>query len=330
MNRIENVLEEMADIEDRRKDLNIPMSALRMEDEGVITSKTYGELEPSKATINRLCGLYKLNTGHIDTLAAEGRNDLIADQFNHFLKKDKSQMKLRLVDNRIKGVVPTSYKKFDDHALFWQIYEYLMQTGMDYDIDVLNKDDEYTRIRFMIKDIEKNMGSADEGGLDSDVVQGGFEVTNSEIGMKGIGLNSLVYRLICTNGMMDIIGDDENREIFGKRDRDFNPYSRKRKLNNGLDMTITKSSENIQLFKKTKDIIVENPRQEIDKISNKYKLTKSHNEGIQEAYKKEQQRNMYGIVNSLSRFGRNFNKSDYKNRSKLEFIANDVLHTVTS
>lgn len=330
-NRLESIINEMEDVEKRRNDLDIPLNALRMSDEGLIQSDTYGELTPSPASINRLCTKFKLSNPHINTLIDEGRQDLVADQFNHFLSKDKNKMKLRCVDDRIKGIVNSNYKKFDDYDMFWQVYEQLKKTGMDYEIDVLNNDDEYTRIRFMFSDTQQDFGMTDEGGLDNDILKGGFELTNSEIGMKRTGLNSLVYRQICTNGMMGLMAEGQNESIFGNRGREFNPFSRRNLLSQGMDDAIQRSNNSINLFRKTKGILVPEPYDEIDKLSNKYKLSNDHREGVKESYNVEKQRNYFGVINGFSRFATDsFGKKDYKNRSRFEFIASDVLEKVTT
>lgn len=326
---LQEAIAEMEDIEKRRNDLNLPLNSLRMLDDGMIINNTYGEMNPSDASINKLCNRFKLSNGHIKTLADEGRFDLISDQFNHFLAKDNDIMKLRLIDKRIKGIVGKNYQKFDDHALFWQICEYLKDNGMNYEYEFVNKDDEYTRVRFTFDETETSMGMSDEGGLDKDIVKGGFEITNSEIGMKSMGINSLVYRQVCTNGMMGLASEDDNTAIFHKRGNNFNPFSRKFMLQDGMNKAIERSNNSIELFHMTKDIILDEPKEEIVKIGKRYNLNKGDVDGIQECWRKERQMNYFGVINSITRRGRDYGR-DYRNRSRLEQVANNVLEKVTS
>lgn len=331
MKSLDEVLQELKEIEKTRKDLNVPLNSLVMLDDGRLKSYTYGEFEPSDVTVKKLCNRYKLSSNHLDILSKANREDLVAETFNHFLQGDRNTMMLRVVgDNRIKGIVPKDYKKFDDYDVFTQVNDYLINTGFDYNLDILNHDDEYTRIRVMLKDIESNMGMSDEGGLDRDIVQGGFEITNSEIGSK-MGINSLVYRQVCTNGMMALISDDENKEIFYKRGKDFNPFSRVAALNSGLNNAVEQSDKSIITFKKTKDIEVDNPIVEFEKIGKRYSLGKNHVENMVDMWEHERQYNYFGVVNGITRYAsREFSNKDYGNRSKFEFIASDVLEKVTS
>ena len=327
---LSTLLPEMKQIEKIRDDINIPLNALTFWDDGTITNLTYGELVPSEVTIAKLCSMYKLSYSHIKTLIAEKRLDLVADQFNHFLSKDSKVMKLRLVGNRIKGIVAKDYKKFDDYDVFSQVDNYLNDLKLDYNLETINKDDEYTRLRLMFNDTATNMGIAVEDGTEKDMVKGGFEITNSEIGLRGMSVNSLVYRQVCSNGMMGWGSDNENNEIFYKRGQDFNPFSRQNILESGISKAVSKSTENIVLFKKTKDIVVADPNREIIKISNRYSLGKNNAEGIQEAFKCENQNNYFGVINGITRFAKDNFKRDYRNRSKMEFVANDVLNKITS
>jgi hypothetical protein len=326
--KFNEILSEMEEQEKSRKDFNIPLKSLIMQDDLKIKSRTYGEFEMSDAAVNRLCSMYGFSRKHMDILREQGRGDLVAEQFNHFLLEEDKKMKLRLVDNRVKGIVSTNYKPYDDFHMFSQAKEYLDKL-YDYDVEVLNRDDEFTRIRFKINDFETNMGMAVEGGIDRDFVYGGFEINNSEIGLRGMSVNSLVYRQICTNGMMGIGSSEENEAIFGGRGNNFSVFAQKPILTRGIENAITKSDNSIYLFRKTKDIKVEDPNREFVRLGNKYNLGKAHVEGIQESFMKEPQRNMFGVLNATTRYGNSF-KSDYKNRSKFEFMANDLLETVAN
>lgn len=329
MASLEDVLLELKQIEKDRQDIDLSMQTLKMQDDGKLYSRTYGELNPSEATIKKMCQMYRLSPSHTQTLIDEGRVDLVASQFNHFLENDNNMMKLRTVNgDRIKGIVPRNYKKFDDYDLFALVYDYLIENNFDYDMNIIHKDDEYTRIRFMLPRTNINMGMADEGGNDRDIVQGGLEISNSEIGMKSMGLNSLVYRQICTNGMMGLIGDNDNKEIFHKRGRDFQPAARRNKLEMGMDKAIDQSNKNIILFKKTKDIKVDEPYTELRRIGSRYNLGQNHIEGMRDSFEHEKQNNYFGVLNSVTRWGRE--QPDYKTRSRFEFIANETLQRVTS
>lgn len=329
MKKLEEVLQELKEIEKSRNDIVLPMSSLSMQDNGRIKSNTYGEFIPSEPTIKKICSRYKLSSPHMDVLRSNGREDLVAETFNHFLQHDRQFMKLRTVDgDRIKGIVERTYKPFDDYDVFGQVNDYIEQNGFDYDLDIVNQDDEFTRLRFIIKDFERNMGMAHENGIDNDIVFGGFEITNSEIGSK-MGINSLIYRQVCTNGMMGLMSDEDNKDIFYKRGKDFNPFSRKNILQNGVANAVDKSDKNIDMFKKTKDIIVNEPQFELRKIGKKYGIGGVHVDGFVENWNREQQRNYYGVLNSITSYAQSF-KKDYTSRSKFEFIANDLMEKVAS
>jgi hypothetical protein len=324
------ILSEMEEQEKNRKDLNLPLKSLIMQDDLKIKSRTYGEFEMSDAAVNKLCSMYGFSKKHMDILKEQGRGDLVAEQFNHFLLEEDKKMKLRLVDNRVKGIVSANYKPYDDYHVFSQAKEYMDKQGLHFGIEVLNRDDEFTRLRFIAHDYETNMGMSEEGGLDRDIVNAGFELTNSEIGMRGMSVNSLAYRQVCTNGMMALLSQGENEEIFGKRGSNFSIFAQKPMLHRGLNNALEKADNSIYLFRRTKDIKVDNPEMEINRIGNKYNLGKSHVEGIENAFKVEPQNSLFGIVNGVTRHARNIGNRDYNNRSKFEFIASDLLETVAN
>ncbi len=132
MKSLEEVLQEMKEIEKDRQDIDLSMSTLNMMEDGKLRSRTYGEFQPSRACLKKLCSMYGLSMSHIDTLRDNGRHDLISDQFNHFLSNDENMMKLRTVEgDRIKGIVNKNYKKFDNYDLFNFVDDYLKSQGLD-------------------------------------------------------------------------------------------------------------------------------------------------------------------------------------------------------
>ena len=323
---LDTILQDMALQETQRNDLDIPLNALIMRSDGKIKSSIYGEFIPSKTAINKLCSMYKLSPSHINTLMSAGRLDIVADTFNHFLLQDRKTMKLRLIGDRIKGIVGKNYKPFDNYDLFSITNNYLKENKLESKIEVVSNDDEYTRIRFALPDTGLDMGATIKETTEiGDIVQGGFEITNSEIGMKSMGLNTLLYRLICSNGMMEMISNGDNEEIFYKRGDNFNPFSEANIINQTLTNIVDQSFENINNFKKTKEIIVKDPVYEIRKISNKYNLN-THVDKIRENFQHEPQSNYYGIVNSITRTARDVD--DYRQKSKLEFVAHNVVKQV--
>ncbi len=104
-----------------------------------------------------------------------------------------------------------------------------------------------------------------------------------------MGINSLVYRQICTNGMMGIGSDEDNAEIFHKRSRDFRPAARRNRLNQGLNNAVDQSNNSIRTFKLTKDIKVEDPKREIKRIGSRNNLGQNHIESVQDCFDKERQ-----------------------------------------
>ena len=142
-----------------------------------------------------------------------------------------------------------------------------------------------------------------------------------------MGINSLIYRQICSNGMMGVMAEDSG-EVFHKRGKSFNPFAQRTLLHNGLENSLEKSVNGIYLFRKTKDIVVKDPLHEIEKIGKRHSLGKSHVEGVQQAYEHEQQNNLYSVINGFTRYATDNLKNDYKNRLKFETIANDILEKV--
>mgnify|MGYP003675516689 CR=1 FL=1 len=90
-----------------------------------------------------------------------------------------------------RGLLSNRYKIMDNQELFYDL-QYIID---DFEVKSVYHNDEITNVKIQFPKLE---GEIRKG----DVVTGGIVLRNSELGFSSISATSLIYRLVCDNGMM--------------------------------------------------------------------------------------------------------------------------------
>ena len=111
-----------------------------------------------------------------------------------YAKPNKSTSKFLRWDSETlvaRGLLSNRYKIMDNNELFNDL-QYIID---DFEVKACYHNDEITNVKIKFPKLE---GEIRKG----DVVTGGLVLRNSELGFSSISATSLIYRLVCDNGMM--------------------------------------------------------------------------------------------------------------------------------
>lgn len=328
MDRFDEIIDELEEENERRQDLIIPLYDLRMEDSGNLVSDNYGELELGDEAFKHLAKTFKLNSPHLELLRNEGLMNNVADQFNHFFKNVGvgNKKKFRLDDNRIKGIVNPNFSTFDDYDLLCAIGE-LRETIPELQLEEFYRDDKRSHTRFILEDTDRIVGfdSIEDGNPDT--VQVGFDIQNSEIGYGKLQINPMLYRLVCSNGLRRA---SANGDEISRRHSSFSKFDLDRNIRDSVELSIKESTNTIGKIQKSKDVRIDEPYKEIERIGKKERINKDEISRIQDVFDIEPQDSLYGVVNSFTRYGRVLEEenNDNEGRVKFENLAGKVLERV--
>jgi hypothetical protein len=125
--------------------------------------------------------------------------DLLVHNFNTMLQKAEGRRMVRTLDGNARAIMSDSYRRIDNELVFDGMYPVLDRLGAK--IESANVSDDYMNIQATIR-IE---GEIRKG----DVVRYGVSIRNSEIGKGALSVSPLLYRLVCTNGM--VVADQQRR-----------------------------------------------------------------------------------------------------------------------
>lgn len=208
--KLPDVLMELKAQNQRKRDFIVPASQMTMHDDG----QTFQVIDEAGGTMDlfRLSDLAHRQIGsalgipakYYDLMAVQ-KPELLAANVNEWLVERPNSYMLRTfadpIENIIRAFLSDKYRRIDNLDIALNVLP--LFGGCD-DYEIVST--EITDRRFYLKIINRRLEKEVAPG---DYVQAGVMISNSEVGLGAVSVQPLLYRLVCTNGM--IVND------FGER-----------------------------------------------------------------------------------------------------------------
>ena len=120
--------------------------------------------------------------------------ELLAQNVNHWFHTSPEKRMIRTLDGKARAFLSDRYQRIENEEIASVALPALLQQE---GIQIVSSS--ITETRLYIKAVfPKIQGEVKKG----DVVQAGLAISNSEVGLGMVKIEPLVYRLVCTNGMI--------------------------------------------------------------------------------------------------------------------------------
>lgn len=144
-------------------------------------------------SINQLCERIGVPSGYMKKCIQYGKLDLVLSNMNRWIKDyPKKELKLRLYKENVRGIVGIRYAELDGIKVINKINEVIGRTH-EYQVQSSYIDEEIMNIR-IIRNEMLNVEGED--------LHIGFQVRNSDVGRSTLVVQVLVYKVICSNGLL--------------------------------------------------------------------------------------------------------------------------------
>jgi hypothetical protein len=185
------------------KDFIVPTQKLTMDDKAQLVFQNGKEqiLKPTGYAHGQIAGYTNIPKQYYDRIMMENPQ-LLSKNVNHGFDvasqksrrdgKPESRM-VRTVDGNVRAVLSSSYRRLDSFDLCNEVLPVIADRGME----VISS--EITDTRLYIKALSPKLTAEIQKG---DVVQYGIVISNSDVGAGSVRVEPLIYRLVCTNGMI--------------------------------------------------------------------------------------------------------------------------------
>jgi len=269
-------------------DREVPFQQIRCNSDGTLYSlkrKTKGAA-PTPLALSQLADLVIPHKG--GNFVVHAPFDLRARCLNYYLAKKNGSCLLRGKDRTIRGIL-ADYTAYDNRHLLQAAS--LALGDIEYELKSYFLGDE----SFWISITVPRLGAPDLGGL-----TGGIRLGNSEVGLRSVCCYALVWRQVCSNGLM---GWTE-RAIFRKVHRGrFSIEELTEKLQVAIAEALERADDTIDKLRASASEKVLDLAAVIDRIVERRHLTEEFREAIIGAMYVEPQYtgSLFGLVNAMTR-----------------------------
>lgn len=121
--------------------------------------------------------------------------NLLATNVNHWFGNNPEKRMIRTLSGQARAFLSDRYRRIDHYEVLETVLPVVAEMGDG--VQIVST--EITESRLYLKIVNPRLELEVTKG---DVVQAGVAISNSEVGLGAIKVEPLVYRLICTNGMI--------------------------------------------------------------------------------------------------------------------------------
>lgn len=119
---------------------------------------------------------------------------LLCDNVNSWMEESKSKRMLRVLEGKARAFLSNRYLRLDHYEIVSAILPILGEMP-----DAQFESCQITEGRLYIKVVNPRLQAEVTPG---DIVQSGLIISNSEVGLGSVTVQPLIYRLVCSNGMI--------------------------------------------------------------------------------------------------------------------------------
>ena len=257
--------------------------------------------------------------------------ELLDNNINCWLAANPQKRMLRTLDGKLRAFLSDRYRRLDNLELMDHILPVIAQMQ---GYQIISQD--ITETHLYIKVINKTMKAEISTG---DVVQAGFVISNSEIGLGALKIEPLVYRLVCKNGMISkdyshkkyhtgrqIENTDNAYELYSDATLQADDKAYFMKVQDLVSVAVDEVRFNLVVDKmrKAKTIDMgEDHLKTVEVLGDRYILNKQERANILMHYMTNNDFSLFGLTNAITRSSQDC--KDYNRATELERIGGTML-----
>lgn len=269
---------------------------------------------------------------YADRLAAEAPW-LLEANVNHWFSTKPEQRMLRTLDGKARAFLSNRYQRIDNYDLLETVLPILSDES---ERGLTIKSCEVTDNKLYIKAVTNRIQGEITVG---DQVQAGIVISNSEVGFGAIKIQPLIYRLVCSNGM--IVNDSQfKRHHVGAKneiqDRTYKMLSQETlkaddkaillKVRDIVKASLSQEvfNENVSRLQQASENIIEgNPVKTIEVLAKTMGINQGEQSGILRHLVEGGDLSQWGIINAVTRQSQDI--ESYDRASEFEAMGGKIL-----
>jgi len=256
---------------------------------------------------------------------------LLAENINSWFNKQPKKRMVRTLDGTVRAFLSDRYRRIDNYEIAQTVLPIIADMP-----DAKIESCEVTDERMYIKVVNPRLTTEVVPG---DIVQSGMMITNSEVGLGSMTIQPLIYRLVCSNGM--VVNDAKTRKYHVGRGNeayeDFTLYSDETLIANDKALLLkvqdtvravvdqTRFEKVVDLMRQAKGakITTSNIPAMVELAGTDFGFSKKEGEGILDYLIRGQDLSLYGFANATTRYAQDV--PSYDRSTALESIGYTIM-----
>lgn len=332
-------LQEMAAEIDRQSkqkaDYLVDTRTVQMESCGgqVYLNMQGNEIEPLEINqiAHRQIGTHlKIPADYYDRMLSE-YPDLLSHNVNSWLNREPSTRMIRTLGGTARAFLSNRYRRIDNMEIAKVVLPIIGQMqGAHFESCQI------TESRMYIKVVNRRLEAEVVPG---DIVQAGVIISNSEVGQGSVSIQPLVFRLVCSNGM--VVNDaaarkyhtgrinilEENFQLYSEETLIAEDYAFVKKIQDTVEAAVkeTRFSKVIELMRSASKVQINTTDVPgVVKLASKdFKITEEESTGILQHLIEGKDLSLYGLSNAVTRHSQDV--GNYDRATELESIGYRIL-----
>ena len=257
--------------------------------------------------------------------------ELLELNVNSWFRSEPKTRMIRTLDGTARAFLSDKYRRIDNYQIAEAVFPIIAEMP-----DARVESCEVTDSRMYLKVVNPRLQTEVVPG---DVVQSGILISNSEVGMGSVNVQPLVYRLVCTNGM--VVNDAATRKYHVGRGNeagdDFMLYSNETleaddralmlkirdTVRAAVDQARFESVVNLMKRGTEAKITTQDIPKMVELASTDYGLSKAESGGVLDHLIRDGELSLYGLANAVTRAAQDV--ESYDRSTALESIGYSML-----
>lgn len=257
--------------------------------------------------------------------------ELLDKNINGWLQKNPEKRMLRTLDGKLRAFMSDRYRRLDNLELVDHVLPVIAQMK-----GCSIESCDITETHLYMKIINKTLKAEIVPG---DIVQAGFVISNSEIGLGALKVEPLVYRLVCRNGLIckelahkkyhagrQVEDTDNAYELYSDETLAADDKAYFLKVQDIVSAAVNEAKFNLAVDKMRSALNVptgEDPVRTVEVLGDRYVLNKMERATILRHFIMGNDFSAFGLVNAVTRSSQDV--QDYNRATELERLGGTLL-----
>jgi hypothetical protein len=319
-----------------KKDLVLHSSMMRHEtnDQGdtalIVDHPGGGNFSVTELARRQLAGKLSIPYAYFERMRTE-QPGLLDSNVNTWLQCDEGRKMLRTMDGQARALLSDRYRRLDNYDLANAVIP-ILRTLDNMRFESVELTDTRMYLKVVVPPLAYTMSPGD-------VVQAGIVITNSEVGHGTLSVQPLLYRLVCSNGLIvpdralrkthigrPLGGEEGDVEVYQDDTLRADDQAFFMKVRDVVQATVTETAflEAARKMQATMGVrLAGDPVKSVEILANRYAMSDSERTGVLRHLVEGGDLSGYGLVNAVTHYSQEV--ADYDRATEFEEIGGRLI-----